>query len=537
MDTSMVVPSSGGNSEDGDKGGSELYIPLVELSKRCYEDYQEMGDLLDQHCSGFIRDVTAKDWTGGGVLLQDVIVYSGEGQLSLLLDYLQRELQTYPRRLFMWTVDGTHIHVHHDCSFASRQCKCHWRSNLPYRDQLKRGYGRKRAMDELRIIDWQYIVVYFLFSKGRRPHKVWYNGKTYESKDDFDTLRFGELRKGVRQILERHDIQARRPIQHGSGCVSDFTEDYGAEEFGEEGTRRKRSKTDGEGKRAKKGIWAIVQEKMESLIENTAITPLGAIKMDNRFKNDQILTNPKNQIYVNAALDLIARKFNTMSLREFEEMYDRAEDNTKLTFGISMNYFPDMEDSFNAIDDLLKYQFEDDDERIKTFLQTLVDVIDKQPIRASGRVVNKKMNGFAVISPKQAGKTFFFDMIFDLLMSKGKLTNLNRDCRFGFEDACSKRIVEWNEPNYSSDKTDYLKEFLEGKDTLVERKGIKAEYIMRTPCIITANPPGPPFLFNTIFAERVYRCTWKQAPFLKEHQYKPYPLTFFKILKKYEIEY
>lgn len=45
------------------------------------------------------------------------------------------------------------------------------------------------------------------------------------------------------------------------------------------------------------------------------------------------------------------------------------------------------------------------------------------------------------------------------------------------------------------------------------------------------------FMSDSAFKDRVIQYRWKTAPFLKECLLKPYPLSFFKILLKYQIKF
>ena len=528
------------HNDERDAGGAlharpwSGHVPLADLSKQHPEDYKEVVGIITEYTGELISDIVGKDWAGSGSYIQDIITFNNIGERAVLHDYLRREASTFPRGFFAFSTDVDHIHILHSCAFASRMCKCKWRASIPFRLQLKRGYPGRKPMGELKRLDWLYIIIYFFLRKDG-DKEVWIDRKAFELQDNLDGIRLGECWARLRPILERHYPEAGHAVLQRPGCIEDVENGGGTTETSSSGASRKRGASNSGAR--KKGIWEIVQAKVEQLINNTAITPLSAICKTKEFLTDHILTNPKNQCYVTAAIDILALKYNNLSLREFEDMYNSADCPTTLKFGVSMNYFPDHEDSFKIVDDLLRFQFDDNDVAINDFLQKLVDVVDKQPVRASGRLINNKNNALVVMSEKSSGKTFFFDMLFDLLVSKGKLTTINKNCKFGFQDAYSKRILEWNEPNYSDDKTDYIKEFFEGKDTLVERKGIVSAYCLRTPIIVTCNPPGPPFMFDEVFNERIVRFEWKPAPFLAPIQYKPYPLTLYRILKKYNVEY
>ena len=82
----------------------------------------------------------------------------------------------------------------------------------------------------------------------------------------------------------------------------------------------------------------------------------------------------------------------------------------------------------------------------------------------------------------------------------------------------------------------YLKTLFEGGDTKVRIKMMGDAHIKRTPVIILTNNPVN-FMGDVTFKERLKQYTWKAAPFLKDYKLKPYPLSFFELLLKYEIKF
>ena len=84
--------------------------------------------------------------------------------------------------------------------------------------------------------------------------------------------------------------------------------------------------------------------------------------------------------------------------------------------------------------------------------------------------------------------------------------------------------------------TDYLKTLFEGGDTKVRIKMMGDTHVKRTPIIILTNNHVN-FMTDIAFRDRIKQYQWKTAPFLKECLLKPYPLSFFNILLKYEIKF
>lgn len=296
--------------------------------------------------------------------------------------------------------------------------------------------------------------------------------------------------------------------------------------------RNKRSDRDG----ASQSKWEIIQEKVERIINRTAICPLEGIASEPDFLHDSMLNDPLNSQRVYAAIDLWSQKINNFTLRQFHDWYYSVAAPTNLIFSRSKNYFPLFDDSVKAVDDLLKFQFGDDDGEISQFLTELVNVIDRQPIREGQEDVNLKANTFLIHAPPSAGKNFFMDMVLTLLLNNGQFGTANRHNQFAFQDAVSKRIILWNEPNYESALTDYLKTLFEGGDTKVRVKNKPDIHIKRTPIIVLTNNVVP-FMSDKAFKDRIVQYKWVTAPMLKEHMYKPHPLAFFSLLNKYKIKY
>jgi hypothetical protein len=278
--------------------------------------------------------------------------------------------------------------------------------------------------------------------------------------------------------------------------------------------------------------WQVISWKVSELLERTAICPLEGIKSEKCFLEDDFLTDPDNSNKVNEAIKMWSYKINHYTLREFFDMYEK---NTKgnLIFSRSKTYYS-YEESFYILDKLLIHQFDDDEIKIKDFLQNLVNVIDFQPEHNPGS--NIKCNTFLVYSPPSAGKNFFFDTLFTLCLNLGQLGTANKSNNFAFQDAANRRIILWNEPNYESSMTDYLKTLFEGGDTKVRVKMLGDTHVKRTPIIILTNNHVN-FMSDTAFKDRIKQYKWRAAPFLKECLLKPYPLSFFQLLLKYEIKF
>lgn len=503
-------------------------IPLRSLEQSHPETFEAVVDLFRQVAGGFIGNLIDKSFSDAGRYIQNVIAYRDDTERDILHRHLIKCGANFKRQLYGFSTDPDHIHVFHDCPFSSGACKCFWRRNLPC-GQLVSGYTGRRPMAELGRRDWIHIVLYFILKK-RGLCEIWIGGEAQGLQDSSTDLRPVEVQRRLREILARYEEENRPTSNNGltiDGSSGESDEDH------EGGSSWKRGKRD-TGPR-KKGKWERIQAQVASLMEDTAISPIQCIKTTKKFLQSSFLTNPQHEKMVEKALEVWSTNINNYSLKQFEEMYYSEEGPKDLVFSVSKDYYPKMEDSVKIVDDLLRFQMDNDEGSIKYFLQSLVDVLDKQPVR-EGCIANLKRNTFVVQSAPSAGKNFFFDMIFTFMLNMGQLGSANRHNNFAFQEAFEKRVILWNEPNYESSMTDYIKTLFEGGDTMVRRKGLPDGHVKRTPIIVLTNPVVP-FMADIAFKERIIVFKWKPAPFLKNEQYKPYPLAFFEILKKYEINY
>lgn len=490
------------------------------------EDYQDVEHVLTRVDGGIIRRLAEQDFSSAGYYVQNVVAFRSHGERVTLYNYLLKQGANFKRRMFGFSFDDDHCHIFHDCAFSSGYCKCFWKRNLPVGEETKTKRFKRRRCSEFGRRDWAKSIIYLLLQK-RQEKEMWINGRLQRLQNDYHRVSQEEL-EDIRKILGRNNRQDGPNLRQKRSYRSGSEETVGSWR-GE--PKSKRSKKD----QRRKTKWEIILEKVSQLIEDTAICPISGITTQPQFLSDHWLTNPDNTKKVNGAIEHWTHKINDFTLRDFENMYYKDGAPKNLIFSVSKGYFPEMKDSVEAVDELLKFQFNDDDGEIKRFLTELVNVLDKQPIR-KGKEINLKCNVFLIHSAPSAGKNFFIDAILALLLNTGQFGSANKHNQFAFQDAPNRRVILWNEPNYESSVTDFLKTLFEGGDTKVRVKNMPDMHVKRTPIIVLTNNIVP-FMNDLAFKDRIIQFKWKPAPILKKHVYKPFPLAFFEILKKYEIEY
>lgn len=270
------------------------------------------------------------------------------------------------------------------------------------------------------------------------------------------------------------------------------------------------------------GKYAYIKSETKTLLLKYYCSPISSIRDVKEFRNDLMLSDPKNRDYIQSAFDDFAKDLNELTLRE---IYNELKGNKPL-FIMSMNY-GSVEESYDAIIELLKFQCDDDEEKIVIFLNALVDVLDRKI---------PKCNCICVKGPPSSGKNYFFDMILALCLNYGQLGQANRHNVFAFQEAPNKRVLLWNEPNYESSLTDTIKMMMGGDPYTVRVKHSMDTHVRRTPVIVLTNNTVN-FMVEPAFNDRIVKFQWKAAPFLKNYEFKPYPLVFFDILNKYNVSF
>lgn len=543
MDSGILVPNN--NESTGTTSGDGRYqlehFSLRKLKELDLESYETVVELYCKLADPFTRGLLYADLSLSGWYLQSCVYFDGHRERDVLYRYLLGKGQLFKRDLFGFSFDDDHVHIYHSCAFASGQCKCKWRKDLPC-GEFRGGYKYRERFREWRRANRLSAIIYLNYRKGSYK-EAWLKGKCQEVESgrkyhcpinsSIDcTMSFTVQHVSWRSMEEKvREVLALSKVQNGSDVRSG---DSSSDSDGSVYKSRKRSH---EGYKSKKTArrqskWQIISRKIWTILEQTAICPLAAIKHEDEFIEDDWLIDPDNTNKVNRAIEVWAHRINKYTLRQFYDMYKNSPPG-KLVFSPSKTYY-DPEESFKILNELLVFQYDDDTNRIVTFLQQVVNIVDFQPPDNPG--AQPKQNALVVFSPPSAGKNFFFDTLFTVCLNMGQFGTANKCNNFPFQDAVNKRIILWNEPNYDSAHSDYLKTLFEGGDTKVRVKMLGDTHIRRTPIIILTNNIVD-FMVQEAFKQRIHRETWKTAPMLKHCKLKPWPLVFFELLLHYKIKF
>lgn len=165
---------------------------------------------------------------------------------------------------------------------------------------------------------------------------------------------------------------------------------------------------------------------------------------------------------------------------------------------------------------------------VKGILQAFSDVVNRR--------VNK-LNCIHLIGQRNAGKTWFTNMLLDFYISRGDLENWNKyvNASFPFMNLPNRRIALWNEACITGDQCqlEFLKILMEGASTTVAVKHKKPAVLCRVPLIITSNA-----VFYTsydFFETRRIILNCPSVPF-SGWQKSLHPWAWIELIRKYEID-
>lgn len=478
------------------------------------ENHARMAEELSKMANNFVRRLNGKSWEPTSRFFSDVFVYRNEGERLGMERLLSDAGSNYRRSLFWFVTDfeSNHIHLIHDCSFSNRSCRCAWRAEVisKFPGSLKQALGKRRYISKFCLDDWIDVFIYYCLRKWGKPQKIWFDGEDQGLPSASESLRWEEVQRESAEILARNNGRFSNNL---------FEEGQGNQEGGSNVARSGWINV-----RPKATEFDYIYEKIQTLLEKYPSVPLSAIEYHEEFTSTRSLINPKNARMVEVAIREFGKRLNNFSLRDFYMFYSK--EGCEPVFDPSKLYY-DVEDSLKVVDDLLKFQFDDDENQIRNFLDDIVTVFDKKL---------PKQNTLAVISPPSGGKNFFFDMLFSISVNTGQLTIANKHNNFAFQEAPGKRLLVWNEPNYCSSYEDMLKLILGGDSYVVRVKCKPDTPVQRTPVFVLTNNVVS-FMYDPAFAERVKSYTWKKPDWLKDYYKKPHPMSFFSLLIKYNIEF
>lgn len=196
-----------------------------------------------------------------------------------------------------------------------------------------------------------------------------------------------------------------------------------------------------------------------------------------QWLQDLILSriNDTKQIYKDN-IDLFERQLQILTLKQLYEQLNL----TQSIFGAPWlkslgSQYESREESLEKLEYFFKFQF---GQQVEAFIDFLFEFLN----HTSG-----KFNCMNIVGAPSSGKTYFAKLLKDACVTSGQILNMNKNSQFPFNNCVNKRLLHWDEPNFSPDYLEDLKMLFSGDDLPCNIKYSPHNTLVRTPVIVTAN--------------------------------------------------
>nr|QOD39565.1 NS1 [uncultured densovirus] len=454
-----------------------------------------------------------------GYLVRDVFRFESDKEYEDFLRCVQGDVH-YRRGLLQVCREESHVHVIHDCAYSNGSCRCSWYQKAKTYGVEHRRDKRGHRRDSCRskgLADIRNFLIYY-GSQGRETVYQKIAGRLERIPSPNCSLpEEGPTR--LRSAEGYLEVQVPGTDNQLRFDGLDCTVDEPAERCSQPILRNAK-------KRRKVGYTEKLQISIVEMLEKIPICPPEAIvKHPEWRKIPDIRFQGLGEKIIKNSIISYKNELCSKSMAEYQEIYNRKDCMPVFSAGVGQfdDTYYNEECSVKIMEQLLEFQFDNDDEVIGEFVQTLYNILERKV---------PKLNTIMIVSPPSAGKNFFFDAIKDYYINVGQLGNANKFNAFPFQDAEGRRLVMWNEPNYSPEFTEPLKKLLGGDSTTVNVKYMHDVPVYRTPMIILSNTMVG-FNYDQAFKDRVALYTWKAAPYLKDYDKKPNPMAIYSLFKAF----
>ena len=489
------------------------------------------NDIPSAYIAGLSKTITRRvsnffDRADGHRLIKDIVLGINLQQCQELCDKVKATTQSRNSRL--WgivyhpeTTETGHAHVFHRCLYYGSYCRCRVLRN--YHIKRRRSRYTPDFSEAYSVDFWQAWFKYFL----QTPRRILYleiAGMDYRD-----------------QIRRLEDLQS--PLAPGrEDSYGDVEGSWPACQslVGDQSIEPNQNTADRE-------LSEAVNNSIDSRNQSKARLPVFPKGMTKKKDNlnfllstlEQLLVIPiesscdtstwlsnSDLLFFNRA-DPDYKKACSAFLRKtqflnFDQLYSiHTNPNTVgVYFQRSTDYYYNLEESFQYVENLLQHQYGDG---VTQFVRRLYDVTEK--------IIPKK-NTISIRGPANCGKSWFADMVTAYYLNIGHVKNFVRGTSFPLNDCVNRRILLWNEPSICPSQYETVKMLAGGDPCPAAVKYEGDGKITRTPLIITSNHAVLPEN-DAIWSTRCYFEHWKSSPFLKDYSLYPHPLTFAKLIQKY----
>lgn len=523
-------------------GGSEFDEPtrLRYIRQRFPEAYKELDVLREFVVGRYVRAITRESVNSSKKYASDVYVYRDPEQHQRMLSRLSQYAISYPGKIILWTDEGDHLHVVHDCPHSNGQCRCFFRKHEDFRRDIRAPMRRLRYISEMDELDWTNVFLYFIMQKRESNSQVWIGGRIQRSPNRDEIVRWGDLQGKSREILERKNSRVRRDSEQEERYSEDGGEPLPPklQKIGEEGCRDEESRILARRPGGKplhvprKTKFERISETVHTLLNEYFPLPASHLRDIIVYnKEAHQLFDPCAEKAYQASCDIFMRKFISLKLHDLKELYENA---LPVFYANNIDpyvYYHDKDTSLKFVADLLKFQYNDDTEKIQEFLTNVRDWFNLE-----GWERNNKMNALCIIGPPNSGKNYFWDMFCALAYNVGHIGRVNNKTnQFALQECYGRRLVVGNEISMEDGAKEDFKKLCEGTAFNIRVKYQGDKIFTRAPVLLVSNFELDicyDYHFKNV---RLHTIRWNTCSMLKESNKKPYPLCIFDLFDMYNV--
>nr|WCC72502.1 ORF3 [Afoambidensovirus incertum 1] len=412
-----------------------------------------------------------------------------------------------------------HVHVIHDCSYLNSSCRCAFLNSFTIRRRHNQNIRNSR---EITDSYWRNLLLYFLQKQeGTINIKVGTeNIQTIPTENEYlsDPNNQESIEKRLVEIFSEgyHDL-----CEHGSTQSKQHTDRHSSNEpIAQPLTRPSTSNYGKQNNRRPRGAYDVSR-----VILSNLCSPLKLIKNTEDWLNNPYLTQIKQETWEKAE-NIAKRTINRMDIETLFKFIHNKLDNfpiDKLYLGAVHQpyetYYMSLEETDIFIEELLKSQFDENDENIACFVHTLFKILDR---------TNGKKNCLEIIGPPSSCKSLFVTYATEAFLNVGYCSKCNKYERFGFQDITNCRVGILDDANFDPFAKQVMLTILSGNKTNVSIKNQGDEIMLKTPIININNKS----IFNgREFDERIVRYRWKE--YRVDIEKLPNPCHVFYLFNKY----
>lgn len=398
--------------------------------------------------------------------------------------------------------------------YTYRSCRCSLFQGGQIEENLRRKVRKRHRITQVTGGDWARILFYFSHG-GREVRYLKVRGAP---------RRVPTTVEGVEDVRPCGD----REEQMVGACSNSYQ--HHVREALQDGQVNRR------GKRASSTLYRsqqstggqTLQEKIERILITSPVCPMVGIVNSDAWLNDpDLMYIRKDNKIVQNVIDTWQQKTCRWNLFDFNTFYSNSSCTPLFWAGyreFSSVYY-DVEESIDKVEQLLKFQLNDDPNVIRQFWQDCYDVVER---------TIPKLGTLCLKGPPNGGKNWLMEIFLDYYWNRGQLGNLTRHNQFGLQEAVGKRLLLWDEPNYEPGMIETLKNVTAGHPYTVRVKQQADCAVYSTPLIMLTNNDLSMF-HNTAFDTRIRKYMWKSAGFMKEWSRKPNPLCVYPLMLKWGI--